>query len=75
MKFVVTMRGFVVVCVWGGGGAFMSMLGLLHMHIEFAFGWCASGYENVGMILIIGGSMVYVSHWMVLRIFVVVGCL
>ena len=40
-------------CVCGGGGVFMSMLGLLCMHTKFAFGWCASGYENVGIILII----------------------
>ena len=48
------------------------------MYVEFAFGWCVGGCESVKAILVIGGvSMVCVSHCevLVLRIFVVVGCL
>ena len=50
----------VVVCMWGGGGLYVSVLGVLCMYMEFAF-----------------ISMVCVSHCvvLVLRIFVVVGCL
>ena len=63
-------------CVGGGGGCLMSILGVLCMHMKFAFGWCASRCESVGAILVIGGIfMVCVSHCvvLVLRIFMVVG--
>ena len=48
------------------------------MYMKFAFGWCASGCESVEAILEIGGvSKDYVSHhvMLLLRIFMVVGCL
>ena len=64
-------------CV-GGGVVFMSILGALRMYVEFALGWRANGYKSVRAILVIGGIfMVCVFHCvvLVLRIFVVVGCL
>ena len=59
---------------------YMSVLDVLCMYMEFAFGWCAGGCESVGAILMIGGiSMVCVPLCVVLvvvlRIFMVVGCL
>ena len=78
LKFVFTMRVVELLLYVCRRLVYMSMLGVLCMYVEFAFGWCAGRCEGIGTILVIGGnSMVCVSHCVVLvfRIFVVVGYL
>lgn len=37
--------------------------------MDFVFGWCAGGCENVGVILVVGGiSMVCISHCVLLDV-------
>ena len=35
-----------------GGVMYMTMLDVLHIYMEFAFGWCVGGCENVKAFLV-----------------------
>ena len=51
-KFLITMRVVELLCVFGGGVMYMTMLDVLHIYMEFAFGWCVGGCENVKAFLV-----------------------
>ena len=81
IKFVFTIK-VVKLLHMCGVVVYMSVLDVLRVYMEFAFGWCAGVCESVGVILMIGGVFmvcvllcVVLVLVLVLRVFMVVGCL